>query len=162
MDISAENIALINLFTTIVLCLITALYVYITYSIQRDQRKHFELTHRSYLSFEKFELGFVEENNVIQGLQPKLFLRNVGNVILKFNVDEATYTINNIPASNIELINSGGYIFPQMNSIFYYPPEKKFNQGNLKDKNVGVLKYKISYNTPGSKKKIHFGENIII
>ena len=152
LKITPEDIAVGNLITTVVLICITAYYAFITHKIQHDQSNHFELTHRPYLSFEKFELGFDEEDNVIKGVQPKLFLKNVGNVILKFNVHESNFTINSIPASNIDLVNSGGYIFPQMNSIFYYPSEKKFNHTNLKSKNEGVLKYKISYNMPGSKK----------
>src|SRR5258706_12791955 len=105
MYFTPEQIALINLATTIVLCLITSVYVYITYRIQSDQRKHFQLTNRPYLSYENFEMGLVKDNNDVKSLQPKLFFKNVGNVLLEFNVDMIEYTINNIATSNTSFIS---------------------------------------------------------
>jgi len=150
MHFSPEQIALINLVTTIVLCLITTVYVYVTYRIQSDQRRHFQLTNRPYLAYENFEMGLIKDNNDIKSLQPKLFFKNVGNVLLEFNVDKIEYTINNI--ANTSIINFSGYIYPKMNTISYCPTEMKFNKSNLKKENEVVLKYKVSYRIPGTKK----------
>ena len=39
--LSPEEIANISLFTTIILCIITAFYTFVTYKIQRDQKEKF-------------------------------------------------------------------------------------------------------------------------
>ena len=79
LKIDSTDIANITLFTTLALCVITGIYTFITYRIQRDQKRNFEIANRPYLTLNAFSIALILDNkNKLIGIQPKLMLKNVG------------------------------------------------------------------------------------
>jgi hypothetical protein len=148
---STEQIALINLITTIVLCIVTGVYVIITNQMRKDQRRQLEISNRPYFSFDRFVMGIEKEGSTITALQPQLHFKNVGNVILEYNIEELEFIVNTLASTNNQLHSNGGYVFPKMDALFYFPHEKSFNSTTLKEKNDIIVRYKLSYKTTGTK-----------
>ena len=142
---STEKIAFINLITTIVLCIITAIYARITYLMQKDQRKHLEITNRPYFSFDHLAMGTSKEGSIVKALQPQLYFKNVGNVMLEYSIEEIEFVVNNVVSKNGLLKSTGGYVFPKMDATFYFPLEESFNSTTLKEINDVSIRYKLSY-----------------
>lgn len=150
--LSPEEIANISLFTTIILCIITAFYTFVTYKIQRDQKKNFEIVNRPYLSMTKFNISLIQDNtNKLRGIQPILFFKNVGKTILAYKVQEISCTINGIVCDVQDYLNRGSYVFPDSQIEFRHAPITNLAPLNITENNNGVFVYKISYTTTGSK-----------
>jgi hypothetical protein len=147
---SAEDIAVINLITTIVLCLITGLYVLITHRIQTDQRRQFIIQNRPYFAFDNLHLTVEKEENTIRALQPRLQFKNVGNVIVEYSIEDFEFTVNGATSQNKQINSKGSHVFPNMDTSFYFPPEKSFNSSTLKDNNECIVKYRLTYRIPGA------------
>lgn len=140
------------------LLLITGYYAWQSNLLNKVTKQTFELSHRPYLAFKSFHFNIHKIDDTTANIQGGIELENVGNVLLKFNVNSLRIILQDRTVGDPKFMNTGGYVYPKQNTAYRFDTIKNIDFSRFPIS--GTIEYELEYSS-GTKKYISKKKSIV-
>ena len=153
---TSEKINVLLAIFTLILAGATVWLAIATWRMASVSKKSFDLESRPYFAFRDFHFRFYLEQPEDENQKPTkggvkigLIFRNPGKVLISYQVESIHITFAGITIDNPTFISSGGVIYPNDQTVFWYGLIPNIDVSPLPK--TGVVEYEVTYSASNKK-----------